>query len=267
MCFHLCRRPPVPHSALLRPPASLLLPCPKGSRIPRRPTSRQGHIYFLFREFAYRLRSKRRHGSAFHRRRPRPNQTQGRRYPRLSQPDHAPIHSHRTARILRGLRHGALAQSRPLFVHSLRPCSPTRTSAARFRPALANPSRGRTEARLFRFLFFHLTHSAPTFRPTGPIAAHSLPLHERRIRSTGIGRAEFITIGDPHPVPTRSRARLFGVFLFSRPFLRLTRSAPILRELSFRAQRGTCCCFSFFQIATSSSLTTRTFIAQHTAHT
>src|SRR5258708_11280854 len=233
MCFHLCRRPPVPHSALLRPSASLLLPCPKRSRIPRRKTSRKGHIYFLFREFANRLRSERRHGSTLHRRRPRPNQAQGRRYPRLSQPDHAPIHSHRAARILRCLPHGALAQSRPLFVHSLRPCSPTRTSAARFRPALANPSSGRTEAPLFRFLFFHLTHSAPTFRPTGPIAAHSLTLHERRIRSTGIGRAEFITIGDPHPVPTRPRARLFGLFPFSPPFLPPPRSAPIPPQLPF----------------------------------
>src|SRR5712664_2016691 len=175
-----------PHSALLRPPASLF----------RRKTSRQGRIYFLLREFAYRLRSQRRHGSAFHRRSAGPNQAQGRLHPRLSQPDHAPIHSHRAARILRGLRHGALAQSRPLLVHFLRPCSPTRPQATRF---------------------LGLTHTAPTSRPTGPIAAHSFIPHERRIRSAGICWAEFIPIGDPHTVPTRSRARLFGLFLRLRP--------------------------------------------------
>jgi len=86
--------------------------------------------------------------------------------------------------------------------------------------------------------------------------------HEHRIRSAGIGWAEFIPTRDLHPVPARSRARLFRFFFF----FHFIYSAPTPRELSFRAQRGTCCCFSFFQLATSSSPTTRTFIAQHTSH-
>ena len=119
-----------------------------------------------------------------------------------------------------------------------------------------SPKGAAKEARLFRFLFLHLITSAPTPRKLSfrgqrgtccrfsffrlvtrhsPLATSpsSFTSHERRIRSAGNGRAEFI--------PARSGERLSGLFLFSRPFLQLCPSPHALYA-------------------------TRTFIALHTAH-
>src|SRR5882762_9064764 len=99
VCFHFCRWPPVPHSAPLRPPASLLLPCPKRSRTPRREGGWRGYIFFLFQRLRIRMRSQCRPRPGFLCCRGGSPQTQSRHRPRLSRPDSQPIRQTRRGRI------------------------------------------------------------------------------------------------------------------------------------------------------------------------
>jgi len=190
---------------------------PKGSRIPRRPTSRSGHFSLPSGKIADRLRSRRCHVSALLRLSLRARLAQSRRYTRLSRPDHAsnpspsprmntsnPLTTNAWRREIRSSFNVPAPQPAPAPHPRSQPApKPPASASAPPTPLEAGPvypePRSEPGSSASASFSFHLIASAPASRPTAPSPHTPLP-----------------------PTSTEFLQQvLAGLFLFSRPFLQL----------------------------------------------
>jgi len=150
-------------------------------------------IYFSLRELLHRLRSQRRHGSAFHRSSAGTNQAQGLASPRayLARPL-LPIHSHSAHEYCEAFARSPEQSRRSSSLPSA-PCSPTQPLS---HPLLGPPTRRGQASALALRLLSSTSPQRPTFRQPANIAAHLIPTRGR-IRSAGIGWAELSRLGGP----------------------------------------------------------------------
>jgi hypothetical protein len=183
--------PPLPHPPRPQPSSLLLLPRPKRSSRQRHGNPRQSPGLLLLRQLPLRLRSQHRPGQPHPRRRPRRRKTQNSPHRRLPDANSPAGHPTLQARIHQRLRHRRLA--------------PIHSQLRQRQPRLPLPARTQTRKARITPTSLATHHSplatspSPTARQTsnpipatGPIAAHSHAPHQRRIRSAGTGRAEFI---------------------------------------------------------------------------